>query len=129
MTINEPHIFEGEVNASGKAVGYHHRPNGRDIVYARMTRLTTGPDANGVYRGEVEVYNAVSSTWIAKGLGSSFFPDSWSKDRVKDEILRAFSCQIRRNGQYWEGISPSGVVIGAYLDAAGNINTAFPIRQ
>lgn len=128
MTINDRHIFEGEINATGKAVGYHHRANGRDALNARMTRLTTAADINGVYRGDVEIYNQARGAWIAKGLGSTFFPDAWSKTRVKDEILGAFSNPVFRHGQYWEGVSPSGVVIGGYLDAAGNINTAFPIR-
>ena len=87
MTINERHIFEGEINANGRAVGYHHRANGQDAVHARVTRPTTAPDANGVYRGDVEIYNVMRGTWIAKALGSSFFSDAWSRIKVKDEIF------------------------------------------
>ena len=36
--------------------------NGRDALNARMTRLTGAADVNGVYRGDVEVYNAVRGT-------------------------------------------------------------------
>ena len=31
------------------------------------------------------------------------------------------------DGKRWEGISPSGVRIGGYLDNSGGINTAFPV--
>jgi hypothetical protein len=61
-----------------------------------------------------------------EGHPSTFFRDSWSRARVLIEIRGAFQNQILTEGNYWEGISPSGVIIRGYLDNAGNINTAYP---
>ena len=71
-------------------------------------------------------------TWVAKASPSTFFPKSWSRGKVVEQIRGAFRNQIPTPGKpanYWEGISPSGVRIGGYLDSAGKINTAFPIQQ
>jgi len=74
--------------------------------------------------------NPKTNTWVAKGPKSSFYPDNWSQGKVLSEIEGAFAKRIPTPGKpanYWEGVSPSGVRIGGYTDAAGDINTAFPI--
>jgi hypothetical protein len=57
---------------------------------------------------------------------STFFPDSWSRAQVVDEIREAFNNISFIGGNYWEGVSPSGIKIGGYFDSTGDINTAFP---
>ena len=39
LTLNDHHVFEGEINRRGRAVGFHHREGGNDTPTARMTSL------------------------------------------------------------------------------------------
>ncbi len=123
-------MFQGEINNSGKAVGFHHRAGGVDPGSARMTQLVDSPNAQGVYTGRVEVFDSATNSWVPKKPMSSFYPDSWSQGRVLSEIEGAFGNRVTipgRPANYWEGVSPSGVRIGGYLDSTGGINTAYPI--
>jgi hypothetical protein len=75
----------------------------------------------------VEILDSSSGQWIAKGPESSFFPKSWSRQKVMSEIRGAYeNGTIASNGK-WDGISPSGVRIEGWLNSAGDINTAYPI--
>lgn len=125
--INETHIFEGEINERGRAVGFHHRASGQDPPGARVVRIVDPPNAQGVYRAAVEIFNSDTNQWIWKGPLSSFFPDAWSPDEALSEIRTAFYNRIVTRGRFWEGITDAGLRIGGYLDDAGDINTAFPI--
>jgi filamentous hemagglutinin len=78
------------------------------------------------YKGSVEIYDPATGNWVAKGPKSSFFPDSWSRSQVLSEVQGAFK-NSTKNGNRWEGVSPSGVKIAGYLDSAGEISTAYPI--
>jgi len=127
VPVNEGYIFHGEISQRGNAVGYHHRPGGQDVLTARTT-IVDPPNAQGVYTGRVEVIDPATNTWISKGPLSSFYPDNWTKERVILEIRGAYGTRSITRGNYWEGTSPSGVRIGGYLNPAGGINTAFPIR-
>jgi uncharacterized protein RhaS with RHS repeats len=125
--INTKHIFHGEINRRGNAVGFHHEGSIGHQGIARVKEITTPANAQGVYRGKVELFNSNSGQWISKGPESTFYPKTWSRQKVLDEIRGAYNNgTISSNGK-WEGISPSGVKIGGYLDASGNVNTAFPI--
>ena len=121
------HIFEGEINSSGRAVGCHHT-NAINSGHSRLRPgepITPGPD--GLYRAKVDVKDA-NGNWIQKNAESTFFPDNWSKDRILEEISDAFRNPNKITiGNKWEAISPSGIKIGGYLDPHGNIATAFPI--
>ncbi len=125
--VNIGHVFHGEINARGRAVGFHHEGSIGHSGTARISQIIDPPNALGVYRARVEIFDPSSGTWVVKNAPSTFFPTAWSRSQVLTEIRDAFgSGGIIRNN-YWEGISPSGVRIGGYLDATGNINTAFPI--
>lgn len=52
--------------------------------------------------------------WVAKGPPSTFFPDAWTRAQVLSEIRGAFADQFSRRGNYFEGISQSGVRMGGY---------------
>ncbi|HBI44273.1 MAG TPA: hypothetical protein DDY78_15690 [Planctomycetales bacterium] len=127
VDVNEEHIFEGKINRSGRAVGFHHRAGGQNPPTARVARIVDPPNAQGLYRAEVEILDPATSSWVAKGSASTFFPDAWAQNQVLSEIDGAFGNPILTRGNYWEGVTPSGLRIGGYLDAAGDINTAFPI--
>jgi len=60
-----------------------------------MTK-SISPNAQGVYKGQVEVKSNTSNQWIAKvdkqgqPNGSTFFPQGWSEARLKYELSEAF---------------------------------------
>jgi hypothetical protein len=127
VRVNEGHLFHGEINRRGNAVGYHHRPGGQDAATARAT-VVDPPNAQGVYTGRVEVFDPATNTWVSKGPLSSFYPDTWTQGRVLLEVRGAYGTRNVTRGNYWEGTSPSGVRIGGYCNPDGSNNTAFPIR-
>jgi|GEM_PF-5947221 len=131
VKIDMNHLFHGEINNSGKAIGFHHRGSIGHEGHARIVPGTeTPPNALGVYQAKVEVFDAANGQWVLKGSRSTFFPDGWNRQRVLDEIRGAFdtkSFPVPNEPRYWVGVSPSGARIGGYLDAAGNIRTAFPL--
>ncbi|WP_049190775.1 EndoU domain-containing protein, partial [Serratia marcescens] len=127
QSVNAKHIFHGEINRRGRAVGFHHEGSIGHLGKARVTQVTTPPNAHGVYKGKVEIFDSTSGQWVQKGPESTFFPTSWNRQKVMSEVRGAYNNgTVMPNGK-WEGISPSGVKIGGYLDSGGNINTAFPI--
>jgi len=125
--INAEHVFHGEINKRGRAVGFHHRGSIGHEGKSRITEVTTMPNSLGVYRAKVEILDPNSGEWIAKGPQSTMFPDSWNRQQVMSEIRSAYSERTMITSSQWEGISSSGVKIGGYLDKSGNINTAYPI--
>jgi hypothetical protein len=125
--VNVKHIFHGEINRRGRAVGFHHAGSLGHQGRARISSIVDPANAQGVYRARVEVFNSATGQWVTKGLPSTFFPNAWSRTKVLGEIRGAFGNQTLTRGNRFEGLSPSGVRIGGYLDNAGNINTAFPI--
>jgi hypothetical protein len=128
--VNEAHVFKGEINKKGSAVGFHHRPSGNDPATARLTSIIDSPNASGVYTGKIEVLDHQTGKWVAKNGYSTFFPDAWSPTMVLNEIRGAYANGHAMPGKplnYWEGVSPSGLRIGGYASQSGSINTAFPI--
>ncbi|MBE8589376.1 EndoU domain-containing protein, partial [Xenorhabdus griffiniae] len=126
--INVDHVFHGEINRRGNAVGFHHEASIGHQGKARITEITDPVNAQGVYRGKVEVFNPQTGQWVQKGPKSTFFPQSWNRQKVLTEIKGAHK-NATIDGSRWEGVSPSGVKIGGYLDNNGNINTAFPVYE
>jgi len=128
--IDVKHLFHGEINKNGNAVGFHHRGSIGYEGKARVTRITNPKNSQGVYKGTVDILDSSTGTWIQKGPKSSFFPDEWSRGKVLSEVRGAYnssSSVAGKSSNYWQGVSPSGVRIGGYLDSSGDIKTAFPI--
>lgn len=121
--INLWHVFEGEINRSGKPVGFHSRPNGQDPANARVVSVRDKPNKAGVYTATIEILDG--SQWKEKF--SSFFPDTMSRDEVIDAVLNAYNNSSNRNAQPFEGPSGLGFSIQGYTSNRGGINTAFPI--
>jgi hypothetical protein len=123
--IDVGHIFHGEINANGKPVGFHHRGS---IGHTGRARIVVGtesvPNAQGVYTAKVQVFKPSAGNWVTKK--STFFPDSWSRLQVINEIRSAFINAHLIRGRLWEGISPSGVRIQGYFEG-NTIKTAYPI--
>lgn len=119
--INLWHVFEGEINRSGKPTGYHSRPGGVDAANARLVSIKDKPNRVGIYTATVEVRDG--DRWKSKF--SSFFPDSMSQQDVIDAVLHAFNKSNKQ--QKWEGPSGLGFNIQGYTTNRGGINTAFPV--
>ncbi|MEI6332302.1 MAG: EndoU domain-containing protein [Pseudanabaena sp.] len=130
VKINEKHIFEGEINRRGLAVGYHHRANGKDSASARLEKIISNPNAQGLYVGKVQIRNSSNGQWLSKSAPSSFFPDRWSRNQVLSEIRGAFANAPNPSAEPWQGTSPSGIRISGYYNRSTNtINTAYPIYR
>lgn len=120
--VNVTHIFEGEINARGKPVGFHSRPGGRDPQGARVVRIVDRPNRAGVYTAEVEIRSG--SDWLSKR--SSLYPDRLSRDAVIQAALRAFAARTTGGSEKFRGPSGQGFTIEGYYQN-GRINTAYPI--
>ena len=66
--------------------------------------------------------------------GHTFFPDGWDQARIQREVDDAFAnAQIfppktPGGSSQWSGVSPSGVRVQGWVDATGEIKTAYPVR-
>lgn len=122
--VNLEHIFEGQVNKRGKAVGFHSRPGGKNPADARVTRVIDKPNRAGVYTADVEVRNR-SGRWLRKR--STFYPDRLSREEILAAVLKAWNERDETQGNLFRGPSGKGFTIeGRTLDN-GDINTAYPI--
>ncbi len=123
--INLHHVFDGEINRSGKPTGFHSRPGGTDPSTARVVSVRDGPNRHGVYTATIAVRDG--GQWKEKF--SSFFPDSMSKDEVIEAVLTAYRDSDNPQSQPWRGGSGLGFDIQGYTLRDGDINTAFPVYE
>lgn len=121
--INQWHIFAGEINRSGKPVGYHSRPGGQDPAGARVKSIRDQPNRAGVYTAAIEIRD--EQQWKEKF--SSFFPDALSREDVIQAVLNAYRNSANPKAQPFEGPSGLGFSVQGYTSSRGGINTAFPI--
>jgi hypothetical protein len=118
------HIFSGEVNKVGKATGVHHI-SAITGGSAKITGTET-QGLNGVYKASVQVKNSVGQ-WVTKAQISTFFPKTWSKTKVLQEIEHAFQHKIFVGGNEWKALSSDGLIdIRMYLKSNNEIISSFP---
>ena len=119
------HIFEGQVNGRGKAVGYHY--DGIEGTAGKIVMGTNLP-ANelGVYKAQVEVKGIPK---ISNGGFSTFFPKDMSPQEVVDTINEAYSNRIFEHGNTYSGITKSGMEIEMFLNKDEKIISSFPILE
>jgi len=135
-TLNLTHIFEGEINARGKAVGFHARPFGRDPDNAVLEDIIAGPNRLGIYTGRAEIYDTQEDRWRAKAF-SSFFPDQMTREKIIALILEAFHSTTPSSRGKWRGATAAGFAIEGWLCPKGGtpncpegaVNTAYPIYR
>ncbi|MFJ7853946.1 T7SS effector LXG polymorphic toxin [Peribacillus frigoritolerans] len=114
------HVYHGEINRRGKAVGYHHESMmGGKIVPGSETR----PDRNGVYRAKVVIDG------VEKRAKSSFFPKEWDRVQVLKAIDEAFKNKTQIGENKYSGLTSSGLQIDMYLKTDGSVATAYPIYE
>lgn len=113
--IDADHIFEGEINARGKLVGFHHVGK----YTGRITKITRPPNKYGVYEAEFRAFGQTKRF--------TFFPDKWSRQKVLDSIYEAYLNPVKKSRNARTGKTSDGLRIKMYLDREGNIATAFPL--
>ncbi|ALC82617.1 hypothetical protein AM592_14300 [Bacillus gobiensis] len=114
------HILEGELNARGRAVGFHYEgmPTQKGSIVIGTESL---PNSKGVYTAMVEVDDVV------KSANSSFFPKDWNLQQIVNGINEAYVNRQFISGNRYSGVLSNGLEIQMYLDSSGNIISAFPI--
>jgi hypothetical protein len=102
------HVLSGEINAAGKATGYH-----AEFASAGAARIR--PDAaviknaDGTYTAQIDVWDAGKNQWVQKenfGGRSTFFPPSWSEARITYEVSEAFKDRKMLTATQWTGTAP-----------------------
>jgi hypothetical protein len=129
--INLRHVFSGEIK-KGKALGYHTAfsiSEGGGVQAKISSVLNQSTQYPGVYRAKIELIDSKIGKRFNKS--STFFPDSWNRVKVTDEIRSAYQNALSKNGVAkdsgkWNGISASGYKIEGYFQN-GTINTAYPL--
>jgi hypothetical protein len=129
------HILDGEIGktSGGKASGKGgHDPNSSN-VQIRPGTTPSKPDANGVVRAEIDVWDPKSGGWVHKrATEHTFFPASWSRSKIIKEVREA-GRSVREEGFTGEGKfvgrSPSGVEMQIVFDSKGQIVQSHPIYQ
>jgi len=124
-------LFYGVVEG-GKAKGFHHRPGGLDPDSARLIRKSTVVDSGkwtGAYKAKVEICE--SGQCYKKTDESTFFPDSWSRSRVQNEVTSAYNnALVSFGGKVPPGgfvsKSSNGYPIFIVTKPDGELVTAYP---
>ncbi len=112
------HIYHGEINRRGKAVGYHHE----SMMGGKIIPGTEkAPDKNGVYEAKVEIDGKRK---VAK---SSFFPREWNRVDVLKAIDEAYQNKKQIGSNKYIGDTSSGIKIEMFLNKDGSIATAYPL--
>ncbi|MHA2960521.1 EndoU domain-containing protein [Priestia megaterium] len=116
------HVFHGQINRRGKAVGYHHESM---MGGGKIVEIIDPPDSRGIYRAKISVKG------INKTPLSTFFPKEWNKAQVLNEINEAYENKriINRQSGLYAGRTSNGLTIRMYINSEGKIDTAFPIRE
>ncbi|MFT8316914.1 MAG: T7SS effector LXG polymorphic toxin [Sporolactobacillus sp.] len=117
------HILEGELNARGKAVGYHS-----ESIDGSIGHIIKGTESHankfGVYKAKVEV-NGIPK--ISNGGKSNLFPKNWDAQKVTNSINEAFENKVLIKGNTYSGKLKNGMEINMYIDKSGKIISAFPV--
>lgn len=118
-------MLAGEINAAGKATGYHAEfaANGAARI---KPGATVTHNANGTYEAPVQVFDVGKGIWVDKVRESTFFPPSWSQARIEYEVSEAFKNRQMLTAQKWSGTSPSGIGIEGFINPGRT--TFYPTR-
>jgi Bacterial EndoU nuclease len=131
------HTILGEISPTGAAGGYHSilSPIGRKVGAPTATRTLTNGDI--IYTSVVEVSDDTGN-WIRKSAESTFFPDTWSAQKIVDNVNDAYTkgARVGITGNVFEYTNPTtGMKIRYFLENLGTstnpiwgkIISAFPV--
>ena len=105
-----------------KTGGFHYE--GLSDATSKVVQIMKAPDANGVYEAIVEIGGKT------KKSPSTFFPKSWSPEKIVEAIEEVYfnPTRIDKIKNAYDGVV-DGVNIRVFLDNAGEIVSAFPFIQ
>jgi Bacterial EndoU nuclease len=121
------HVLAGEVNAAGRATGYHAENAAEGAArIAPNAKVTQNP--NGTYEAPVQIWSEGNNHWIDKPRESTFFPADWSRARIEFEVSEAFKVKVPgARGEV--GTTPSGIRIQFFWDATNQRTTFYPFPR
>lgn len=137
------HIFKGNVkplknpdgtprlNAEGNQVYTTSGVHSKVAIDSGTARIKTGtkiPENAGIddfYKAKVEI-KTPDGNWKTKKNKSTFFPDSWSKEKIQGEIAYAMINKKSIGTNKYEGTMSNGVKIEFYIKN-GTVETAYPV--
>jgi hypothetical protein len=129
--VDERHVLAGEVKtrAGGarEASGFHLESANPNARIVRGTRSV--PDRHGVYRGQVEIRDPKSGTWISKREVSSFFPKHYRDVDVRRAIDEAYANAKPFGPKAFRGRTSQNITIEFVEREPGVIKTAFPVYE
>ena len=95
------HILQGEINSTGKAVGFHYE--GMPYSGGKVIPGTVEPaNSFGVYRAKVEVEGIATTS---HGGSSTFFPKNMNPQQVMASINEAFETKVFVSGTTYRGVA------------------------
>ena len=102
-----------------KTGGFHYE--GLSDATSKVVQITKAPDANGVYEAIVEIGGK-------KFKPSTFFPKTWSPEKIVEAIEDVYFNPTRVDNikKMYDGVV-DGVNIRLFLDEYGKIISAFPV--
>lgn len=141
--VHDPHILCGEINANGRAVGFHSRPGGINPVInpgggGAVLQIIAGGNITVPAGAPAGIYRLNNFTITRNGVAavknfSTMFPDACNAAAVLAAIRNA---AIGANpGQQFNGQSGAGCQAGnppapfniqGYTNANGDILTGYP---
>lgn len=117
------YLFEGRLDDTARAIGYHYQSSW-DTTGSIIPGQEIRTGKFGVYHAEVQVAG------IQKSEGSSFFPDSMSRQDVIDAINEAYANRMPYpDGDGYLGVSDGGMKIMMYLKENGKIEAVYPLYE
>jgi hypothetical protein len=118
------HIFIGEINSRGLAIGFHHEGEFASGKSQVIEETRKDQDEQGVYEANVMIYGV-------RKLGlSSFYPTRYSAIDVLKIIEHAYNNKIK--SRLYEASLANGLLIHFYQTddtVLGKISTAYPKYQ
>jgi hypothetical protein len=117
------HILLGEINSSGKAVGYHYEgiPGAPGKTIPGTSKKE---NSYGIYEAKVQV-NGVAKT--SNNGYSTFYPKIMTPQQVIDSINEAYTSKNKISENTYIGKAQKGFQIEMYLDNSKKIISAFPL--
>ena len=122
--VKHPEIFSENtlqhIFLENKTGGFHYE--GLSDATSKVVQITKAPNANGVYQAMVEIGGKVKKT------PSTFFPKSWSPEKIVESIEDVYFNPTRVDNikKMYDGVV-DGVNIRLFLDEYGKIVSAFPM--
>jgi hypothetical protein len=132
------HIFEGDYR---KVTGCHYYDAVDNVNVRFVAGVTEETNAFGVIKADIEMRKPVLNSRLeitgynwklknTKGEPQTFFPRTWSKDKILEECASALTNANKEvvpgYSRMFHAESTSGVFIRWFEDANGNVLSVFP---